>query len=188
MQWSGAYIAGLLPKYIEMLKRFFVLLITLWTSVAMHSQAKVIHTVTEKQTIAEEVGYRAELISFAKSFLGTPYRYGSSNPQIGFDCSGFVNFVFNNFKIKLPRSSTEFKSIGADLSPNEFKQGDVVVFYGHRNKDRIGHVGIICEANGMKSKFIHSSSGKVKGVIISELGSAMYTSRFYRCVDVIDQK
>jgi cell wall-associated NlpC family hydrolase len=157
-------------------------------TVYSQSQAKVHQTVLVKQSTVNETVSRSELISFAKSFLGTPYRYGSSNPKKGFDCSGFVNFVFNHFKIKLPRSSMEFKSIGTDLHPEEFKEGDVLVFYGFRNKDRIGHVGIICEANGMKSKFIHSSSGKVKGVIISELGSEMYTRRFYKCVDVIAKR
>jgi hypothetical protein len=50
----------------------------------------------------------------------------------------------------------------------------------------VGHVGIICEANGMQSKFIHSSSGKAMGVTISELGSDMYTRRFYKCISVLD--
>ena len=131
---------------------------------------------------------REALISFARSYLGTPYHYASSNPKKGFDCSGFVNFVFRNFKIALPRSSKEFKSIGTDLKPEEFKVGDVVVFYSFKNKTRIGHVGIICEANGMQSKFIHSSSGKIRGIIISELGSGMYAHRFFRCIDVIGRK
>jgi cell wall-associated NlpC family hydrolase len=128
---------------------------------------------------------RAALISFAKKYLASPYHSGGSSPKSGFDCSGFVNFVFRNFKISLPRSSWEFKDIGTDLKPEEFRVGDVVVFYSFINKARIGHVGIICEARGMQSKFIHSSSGKVKGVVISELGSPNYKKRFYRCVDVI---
>jgi cell wall-associated NlpC family hydrolase len=131
---------------------------------------------------------REELISYARRFLGTPYHYASSSPKKGFDCSGFVNFVFRNFKIALPRSSKEFKSIGTDLKPEEFKVGDVVVFYGFKNKTRIGHVGIICEARGMQSKFIHASSGVVRGVIVSDLGSGMYTRRFFRCIDVIGRK
>ena len=131
---------------------------------------------------------REALISFAKKYLGTPYHSGGSSPKSGFDCSGFVNFVFRNFKISLPRSSGEFKDIGTDLKPEEFKKGDVIVFYSFRNKTRIGHVGIICEANGMQSKFIHSSSGKVKGVVISELGSPNYKKRFYRCIDMIGGK
>ena len=97
---------------------------------------------------------RAALISFAKKYLGTPYRSGGGSPKSGFDCSGFVNFVFRNFKISLPRSSREFKDIGTDLKPEEFREGDVVVFCSFRNKARIGHVGIIWEANGMQSKLI----------------------------------
>jgi hypothetical protein len=131
---------------------------------------------------------RVTLISFARKYLGTRYCVAGSSPKKGFDCSGFVNFVFKNFKISLPRSSREFKDIGTDLKPEEFRVGDVVVFNSFRNKARIGHVGIICKANGMQSKFIHSSSGKVKGVVISELGSPNYKKRFYRCVDVIGGK
>jgi cell wall-associated NlpC family hydrolase len=96
--------------------------------------------------------------------------------------------VFRYFHIQLPRSSGEFKTIGTDLKPEEFKPGDILVFYGFRNKSRIGHVGIVYEAKGMQSTFIHSSSGKTKGVIISDLGSAMYTRRFFRCIDVISGK
>lgn len=133
----------------------------------------------------EESEIRENLVAFAMNYLGTPYRYASIDPEKGFDCSGFVYFVFKKFNIELPHSSKAFKSVGIELKPEEFKVGDVLVFYGYRNKSQIGHVGIICEANGMNSKFIHSSSGKVKGVIISELNSDMYSRRFYKCVDVI---
>lgn len=135
---------------------------------------------------ADEVK-REEIIAFAKKYLGTAYCYASSDPKKGFDCSGFVNFVFSNFNIDLPRSSSGFANIGKTLQPEEFKVGDVLVFYGYRDRNSIGHVGIICESNGMKSKFIHSSSGKEMAVIISELGSDMYTRRFYKCVDVISR-
>lgn len=131
---------------------------------------------------------RATLIEFAKKYLGTPYKYASSNPKKGFDCSGFVNFVFRNFKIELPRSSREFAKMKSSLKPEEFQLGDVVVFYSFRNKARIGHVGIICEANGLNSKFIHSSSGQKRGIMISDLSSVNYAKRFYKCVDVIDKK
>jgi cell wall-associated NlpC family hydrolase len=131
---------------------------------------------------------RENLVAFARNYLGTPYLYASIDPEKGFDCSGFVHFVFKNFDIDLPHSSSEFKNLGRDVKPEDFKVGDVLVFYGYRNTSGIGHVGIICEANGMNSKFIHSSSGKVKGVIISELDSKMYSRRFYKCVDVIEVK
>lgn len=131
---------------------------------------------------------RTALAEFAKNFLGTPYCYASIDPEKGFDCSGFVHFVFKNFEIDVPHSSKGFKNLGKDVKPEDFKVGDVLVFFGYRNSAEIGHVGIICEANGMKSKFIHSSSGKVKGVIISDLDSEIYSRRFYKCVDVIAVK
>lgn len=132
--------------------------------------------------------FRDDLISFAKGFLGVPYRYASAIPEKGFDCSGFVHFVFSNFGINVPHSSKAFKNLGMLVKPEDFKVGDVLVFYGYRNATQIGHVGIICEAAGMNSKFIHASSGKVKEVIISELNSEMYKRRFFQCVDVITEK
>ena len=129
---------------------------------------------------------RNSVIEYAKSFIGKPYRYASADPVKGFDCSGFVHYVFKNYDINLPRGSREYKSLGSALKPEDFKVGDVLVFYGYKDNTQIGHVGIICEADGMNSKFIHSSSGKAYGVTISELNSEMYTRRFYKCVDVIN--
>jgi cell wall-associated NlpC family hydrolase len=131
---------------------------------------------------------RENLVAFAGNYLGTPYRYGSANPENGFDCSGFVHFVFKNFNITVPHSSKGFQNIGNQVNPDEFKVGDILVFYGYRNTTSIGHVGIICEANGMNSKFIHSSSGKIKGVVISDLNSSSYSKRFYKCVDIIGKE
>lgn len=143
-------------------------------------------SVTSIPAITNEPGpdaKRDSVIAFAKQYMGVPYCYASGNPKKGFDCSGFVNFVFTHFEVELPRSSSGFKNIGKALKPMDFKIGDILVFYGHKDTGSIGHVGIICEANGMKSKFIHASSGKEMAVTISELGSAGYTQRFYKCID-----
>ena len=128
---------------------------------------------------------RADLVVYAKQYQGTPYHRGSSNPKNGFDCSGFVNYIFKHYHVSLPRSSREYKALGTSLKPEEFKVGDIVVFYGFRDRGHIGHVGIICEANGMKSRFIHASSGKAHHVTISDLASEGYKTRFYKCIDVI---
>ncbi|RYJ40682.1 NLP/P60 protein [Flavobacterium anhuiense] len=128
---------------------------------------------------------RDSIIVYAKQYLGTPYVYASSNPKKGFDCSGFVSYVFNNFGVTLPRSSSGYKNLGRALKPEEFKVGDVLVFYGYKNRNVVGHLGIICEANGMQSKFIHASSGKAQQVTITALDTEHYTKRFYKCVDVL---
>ncbi len=119
--------------------------------------------------------------------MGITYHSASIDPGVGFDCSGFVYFVFKHFGIDVPRSSSEYEFIGTSLKPEEFKLGDVLVFYGYQDHNMIGHVGIICEANGMNSKFIHASSGKVNGVTISSLDSEGYKQRFFKCIDVIPE-
>jgi len=168
-------------------KIMFLFLLFPLTFFVAHEDEKVVVT-EEKSTAADTLIRRDSVIDFAKNYLGKPYCYSCSNPDKGFDCSGFVQYVYKNFNIPVPRSSSEYGAIGASLKPEDFKIGDVLVFYGYLNSTSIGHVGIICEANGMSSKFIHSSSGKVKGVIISELNSEMYTRRFYKCIDVIGNK
>jgi len=143
-----------------------------------HTQAKPLDNVID--TVDAQ---RESVVAFAKTYMGTAYCYASSDPRKGFDCSGFVNYVFNHFNIELPRSSSGFQNLGRTLRPDEFKVGDVLVFYGYKDTKNIGHVGIVCEANGMKSKFIHASSGKEMAVTISELGSDTYTKRFYKCIN-----
>jgi len=171
-----------------MLRLASLLTVALLLAFSVVSHGRVPKEAKKEQVKSSAAVDRSQLLAFAESLLGSPYRYGSSDPKKGFDCSGFVSYVFGKFNVSLPRSSSEFKKMGKDLKPKDFKPGDVLVFYSFRNKTRIGHVGIVYEADGMKSKFIHSSSGKTKGVIISELGSKTYSRRFYRCVDVLEGK
>lgn len=127
----------------------------------------------------------AQIINFAKNLIGVPYRYASSSPSRGFDCSGFVNYVFENFGISVPRSSPEFVHAGTPVALSEAKVGDVLIFTGTNPKvRRIGHVGIIYSIEGDDIKFIHSSSGKAKGVTITSL-DGYYKTRFIKAVSII---
>lgn len=155
----------------------------LFSSFSKKDNLTVINKIQKKQTAID----RDSIIMYAKKYLGTPYLYAGNSPQRGFDCSGFVNYVFNNFDINLPRSSYGYKNIGIALAPEDFKVGDILVFYGYKDRTIVGHVGIVCEANGMQSKFIHASSGKANKVTISELNSEHYTKRFYKCIDVLSK-
>lgn len=171
-----------------MLKRLLVFTFIFLPLFSIQAQNTASPSASGKPVKAVTEVNRTNLITFAKQFLGTPYRTGSYNPKKGFDCSGFVYYVFKKFNIALPRSSREYKSFGKALKQEEFKVGDVLVFYGYKDSSHIGHVGIICEANGMKSRFIHSTSGKAYGVTISNLDSKGYKRRFYKCIDVIKQQ
>ncbi len=126
-----------------------------------------------------------KLIEFAKTMIGVPYRYASSNPSIGFDCSGFVSYVFHNFGFKVPRSSTEFNVAGIPIKLENAKVGDVLIFTGTNPRRRVvGHVGIIASISGDTIQFIHSTSGQEHGVTITTL-NAYYRSRLMRAVSIL---
>jgi cell wall-associated NlpC family hydrolase len=84
------------------------------------------------------------LVTFGKSLVGTPYLYASSDPENGFDCSGFITYVFNHFGITVPRSSVDFTNVGIEI-PKEFASpGDLILFTGTDSTIKIvGHMGII---------------------------------------------
>ncbi|MBB5639306.1 cell wall-associated NlpC family hydrolase [Pedobacter cryoconitis] len=126
-----------------------------------------------------------QLIGFAKTLIGIPYRYASSNPAIGFDCSGFVSYVFHNFGVNVPRSSTEFNQAGTPVKLENAKVGDVLIFTGTNPRRRVvGHVGIIADIEGDTIKFIHSTSGKAHGVTVTTL-NPYYKSRLMRAVSIL---
>lgn len=130
-----------------------------------------------------------KIMDFAENLIGTRYRYGSSNPNVGFDCSGFVSYVFKSFGFNIgARSSADYAKKGKTVKLQEAKVGDVLVFTGTNRKVRKpGHVGIIyaIDKDG-KIKFIHSSSGKSKGVTITDLDEGYYRSRLLKTVTVIE--
>ncbi len=128
----------------------------------------------------------AALVYFAQTLIGTPYKYGSSNKDAGFDCSGFITYVFNHFNISVPRTSVDFTNAGVTIPFIECRKGDLILFTGtDKTGWVVGHMGIITENNKGKIKFIHSASGNNKGVMISELSEYFFT-RFVKIVRVFD--
>lgn len=125
-----------------------------------------------------------QLLAFAKSLLGTPYLYASSDPANGFDCSGFITYVFNHFNITVPRSSIDFTHYNTKVELNQAKAGDLILFTGTDSTIReVGHMGIITSVNNDEVEFIHSSSGKANGVTITPLNK-YYLGRFVKVIRV----
>ncbi|MGZ3863892.1 MAG: C40 family peptidase [Bacteroidia bacterium] len=125
------------------------------------------------------------LVLFAKKHIGTRYKYGSTDPKKGFDCSGFVYYTFGHFNVKVPRASMDYEKAGRVVSVDSCRAGDVIVFTGTNIKNRApGHVGIVVSNNEKELNFIHSSSGrKGVGVIITNFkDSPYYQSRFIKIV------
>ena len=119
-----------------------------------------------------------DLVAYAETKLGVPYKYASIDPKVGFDCSGFITHVFNHFNIKVPRSSVDFTHIGRAVPVEQARKGDLILFTGtNKNIRVVGHMGIVMSTDNGEIKFIHSSSGKANGVTITPL-NVYYQGRF----------
>lgn len=126
------------------------------------------------------------LVQFALSMMGTPYRYGSTDPKVGFDCSGFITYVFNHFGISVPRSSIDFTEVGKEVLVANAKKGDLILFTGTNPEERlVGHMGIVV-SNSDTLRFVHSSSGKAMGVTLTPLNKS-YLKRFVKVIRVFPQ-
>jgi cell wall-associated NlpC family hydrolase len=83
---------------------------------------------------------RANIMGVAARYVGTPYRYGGTTPS-GFDCSGYVQYVFKQVGVSLPRTSSAQGSAGTRVSRSEAQPGDLVY--------KPGHIGIYAGDNMM---------------------------------------
>lgn len=126
-------------------------------------------------TAAAESGGKAQsLLSRAMSLLGTPYRWGGSTPEGGFDCSGLVSYVFRTaLGIELPRVSRDMASItnGQAIERSALSVGDLV-FFG-RNGKRVDHVGIYVG----EGRFLHAPS-RGKDVRVDTMSSGYWNGKF----------
>lgn len=120
------------------------------------------------KTLGEPLDIKSStLISYAKKYLGAPYKYGGATPE-GFDCSGFVYYVLMHFDVKPPRVSYQYEHAGQTVKLKHARPGDIILFTGTKGR-QIGHIGIITEAKDDTITFIHASSPRSGGVILSRL-------------------
>ncbi len=120
------------------------------------------------------------IVAYGFELLGTPYVTSGSGKE-GFDCSGFVYFVFQHFNIYVPRSTAGYENFGKEISIENVEKGDLLLFLSP-TRNAIGHIGIITYANGSESDFIHASSGSKMKVIVTNLSNEGYTRRFVKAI------
>lgn len=125
-----------------------------------------------------------QVVDYAETLKGVTYKYGSIDPRQGFDCSGFITYVFNHFGISVPRSTKDFTSVEREISLNKTKRGDIILFTGTDSTIRVvGHMGIITNREGQNLEFIHSTSGKAFGVTTTPLNK-YYQGRFVKAIRI----
>ena len=120
---------------------------------------------------------REAIVNTARSLLGSPYKYGGASPYEGFDCSGFVHYVFRVNGIELPRTAEDQMKAGRRVFRRKFKPADLLFF---RTGKKTLHVGIYAG----KGKMIHVSLRERK-VIIEDVRTSYWREKFYRAKRII---
>lgn len=106
-----------------------------------------------------------QIVSTANKVLGTKYLWGGTTTK-GFDCSGFIGYVYKKAGVALPRTTAGMINVGTSVSKKNLKAGDLVFF--NTSGKGVSHAGIYI-GNG---NFTHSSSSK--GVSVSKLNDPYY--------------
>lgn len=119
-----------------------------------------------------------QILAKAASYLGTPYVYGGASPS-GFDCSGFVYYVYGTFGISVGRTPASQYSAGTPVDKASLQAGDIVLFAGTAGSG-ITHAGIYA-GNG---QFIHSPNSR-STVSYSDLTSGYWSEHFYCGIRVV---
>ena len=116
---------------------------------------------------------KKKLLDYAKYFKGGKYVWGGTSPK-GFDCSGYVQYLYKKHNVNLPRTAWAQSKKGLSIDKNDLQKGDLLFFLTDKKRGiPVTHVGIYI-GNG---EFIHAASKK-KGIIISPIYHGYYAKKF----------
>lgn len=136
------------------------------------AQAQEFSPVVTESRVGAFLSRANDLVLNAMGFMGIPYKWGGTTPETGFDCSGFVQFVFRQATgVTLPRSSFDQVLYGVSVAREELQPGDLVFF--NTMRAQFSHVGIYIGEN----RFIHSPS-RGKAVEIVDISNAYWQKRY----------
>ncbi len=125
---------------------------------------------------------RKKLLEDAKYFKGGKYVWGGTTPQ-GFDCSGYVQYLYKKHNVNLPRTAWAQSKRGEPVDINDLQKGDLLFFLTDKKRGiPVTHVGIYLG----DGQFIHAASKK-KGIIISPVHNGYYSKKFVSAKRVINK-
>jgi len=129
-----------------------------------------IHRLPIHFTSLNDDNSRATLVKEAKKLLGSKYKYGGTSPK-GFDCSGFISYVYQKIDLSLPRSSSAQSQKGKKITAGAAKAGDLL-FFKFSKKGKIAHVAMVLSNDDKGLEVIHSTTSK--GVIREKIDNSTY--------------
>jgi probable lipoprotein NlpC len=125
-----------------------------------------------------------KVIKAARSFTGTPYKYGGTT-RVGMDCSGLTGNAYQAVSLTLPRTAEAQAQTGEKVKRKKLTEGDLVFFATGEKRREITHVGIVTDVKSREQvKFIHASTSL--GVVETDLYSDYYRKRYRTARRIID--
>ncbi|MDR2474584.1 MAG: C40 family peptidase [Bacteroidales bacterium] len=102
------------------------------------------------------------ILSYARELQGVKYRYGGKTPETGFDCSGFISYIYKKAAgITLSPASAMQAKTGRAVSLKKVRPGDLMFFKGRNTRSKkVGHVALVTAIKSGKISIIHASTGK----------------------------
>ena len=128
------------------------------------------------QPTAEEL-LGQQIAEYASGYIGAKYKYGGKSPETGFDCSGFVYYIYEQFGYRLERVANDQAKQGVEIKHDALMPGDLLAFY--TSGKYVGHIGIY-----MGSGYYIHAMGSAYGVVLTSLDDA-YSQRDYTARRII---
>lgn len=124
---------------------------------------------TSKTGGGGNVAFREKVTDYAQKQVGAPYKYAGTNPETGFDCSGFTSFVLKKYGVPLSSASVAQSKEGRYVELERVMPGDLI-FFGDANK--IQHVAMVVEKTAAGIICVHSTTSR--GVIVENVSTSTY--------------
>ena len=121
-----------------------------------------------------------QVAELAKQYVGYSYTYGGTNPNSGFDCSGFAQYIYSSCGYSIGRTGSQQLGYGSAVSRDELSVGDLL-FFNNTSDGSVGHVGIYIGNNMM----VHAANSR-RGVTTDTIGSGYYNNYYYTARRIVN--